>query len=71
MKYNAVIEWAGEDFNGYILDLPGCVAAGESPEEVIANLRESARLYLTELRRSGQPAPKPASEIREIEVEVA
>lgn len=28
MKYHAVIEWAGEDYNGYLLELPRLCGGG-------------------------------------------
>ena len=48
MKYHAVIEWAGEDYNGYLLELPGCVAAGDTVDETVSNLKDAVRVYLSE-----------------------
>mgnify|MGYP000969136374 CR=1 FL=1 len=69
MKYHAVIEWAGEDYNGYLLELPGCAAAGDSVDETVENLEDAARLYLAE----GGNRPQPEHtivELRAIEVSV-
>jgi len=70
VKYQAVIEWAGEDYNGYVIELPGCVAAGETADEALANPRESASRYLAELKQAGEPRPEPVVQVRNIEVEV-
>lgn len=40
MRYAIVIEKAGENFSGYVPDLPGCVATGATIEEAESELRE-------------------------------
>lgn len=35
MRYMVVIEEGPASFGAYVLDLPGCIAAGESAEEVL------------------------------------
>jgi predicted RNase H-like HicB family nuclease len=53
----------------YVPDLPGCVAAGESREEVLSLIREAIALHLEGLKEQGQPIPAPTSTSDHVEVE--
>lgn len=58
MKYAVVIHRAEE--GGYwaeVPSLPGCFAQGESPDEVIAEMREAIASHIEALREDGQPVP--------------
>ena len=46
MRYAIVIEKAGKGYSGYVPDLPGCVAAGATVEEVKAGLVEAIPFHL-------------------------
>jgi antitoxin HicB len=53
------------DQGGYFArhpDLPGCTAEGESPQEAVANLDESRRLWIEARLEGGYPIPEPAKE---------
>lgn len=53
------------DQGGYFArhpDLPGCTAEGESPQEAVANLDESRRLWIEARLEGGYSIPEPASE---------
>ena len=41
-----VIEYAGENYGAYSPDLPGCVATGDTREEVETNMREAVSFHL-------------------------
>lgn len=57
MNYLIIIEGSGRSFSAYSPDLPGCVAAGESPEEVEQLMREAIPLHPESLRFHGDPTP--------------
>ena len=59
MRYAVVIEKANGNLSAYVPDLPGCVATGQSHDEVNANLREAIRFHLDGLREDGLPIPVP------------
>ncbi|MBI2169008.1 MAG: type II toxin-antitoxin system HicB family antitoxin [Actinobacteria bacterium] len=59
--YPVIIEGSDDSYSGYSPDLPGCVAAGTSPEEVEALMGEAIRLHLESLRASGEPVPPPSA----------
>ena len=41
MRYAVVIERGDTNFGAYVLALPGCVAVGDTREEVIELIREA------------------------------
>jgi predicted RNase H-like HicB family nuclease len=63
-----VIEQGPDSFGAHVTDLPGCVAAAESREEVLQLIREAINLHLETLRESGEPIPEPASQTEYVEV---
>jgi predicted RNase H-like HicB family nuclease len=60
-KYLVIIEKGPESFGAYVPDLPGCVAAGATLDEVKRLIHEAVNLHLAEMRRTGQPIPVPTS----------
>ena len=59
MRYAVVIEKADGNYSAYVPDLPGCVATGDTLQEVNANIREAIRFHLDGLREDGLPIPNP------------
>jgi predicted RNase H-like HicB family nuclease len=51
--------------------MPGCVAVGETRDEVIARIREAVALHIDGLRQAGLPIPKPSFEGEFVDVEAA
>jgi len=70
MRYAIVIEKAGENFSGYVPDLPGCVATGTTVEEAESELREAIEFHLAGLREDGSPIPPPSSRVDYVDVAV-
>jgi predicted RNase H-like HicB family nuclease len=56
-RYLIVIEEAGTGYSAYSPDLDGCVATGETREEVERNMREAIEFHLDGLRQEGLEAP--------------
>jgi predicted RNase H-like HicB family nuclease len=48
--YLVVIEGSGDSYSAYAPDLPGCVAAGKSVDEVERLMREAIALHIESLR---------------------
>lgn len=71
MKYLVIIEEGPQSFGAYVPDLPGCVAAGATRDEVQQLIREAVALHLDDLRRSGQPIPRPTSAPAFVDAEAA
>ena len=68
MKYAVVIEKGEANYSAYVLDLPGCVAAGETVAETEQLIREAIEFHLEGLRADGLPIPEPSSRVEYIEV---
>jgi len=71
MRYMVVIERGESRWGAHVPDLPGCVAVGETRDEVIGLIREAVALHIDGLRREGLPVPKPSSEGGFVDVEAA
>ena len=61
MKYAVVIEQGPTSYGAHVPDLPGCVAAAETKEEVCKLIREAIELYIEGLEEDGLPVPEPHS----------
>lgn len=59
--YAVIIEGEGNSYSAYAPDLPGCVAAGSSVDEVDRLIREAIRLHIASLRGHGEPVPLPTA----------
>lgn len=71
MRYLVVVEEGPRSFGAYVPNLPGCVAAGESREKVLALIHEAIEFHLEGLKEDGQPIPPPSSSSEVVEVEAA
>jgi len=67
-RYAIVVEDAGTNLAAYVPDLPGCVATGESLEEVRRLIREAMALHLEGMAEDGLPIPEPYSHVDYVEV---
>jgi predicted RNase H-like HicB family nuclease len=61
MRYAIVIERANSNFSAYVPDLPGCVATGDTIEEVEAEIGEAIRFHIEGLVEDGLPVPEPTA----------
>jgi predicted RNase H-like HicB family nuclease len=61
MEYMAIIEQGEECCGAYVPDLPGCVAVGDTQQEVLELIQEAIVLHLEMLRDDGLPIPQPQS----------
>jgi len=67
-SYLIVIEETSTGYSAYSPDLPGCVATGQTKEEVEQNMREAIEFHLEGLRLEGYEIPEPHSSSTYIEV---
>jgi predicted RNase H-like HicB family nuclease len=71
MKYMVVIEEGPANWGAYVPDLPGCIAAGESREEVLQLIQEAIEFHLEGLKEEGASLPSPHSSSELVEVYAA
>jgi predicted RNase H-like HicB family nuclease len=61
MRYAIVIEKGQTSYGAYVPDLPGCIAVGETIEEVRELIQEAIGFHLEGLREDGFSVPEPIS----------
>jgi predicted RNase H-like HicB family nuclease len=70
-RYMVVIEHGETSWGAHVPDLPGCVAVGETREEVRRLIREAIELHIDGLKEDGLPVPAPTSEGEFVDVGAA
>jgi len=70
MQYMVVVEQGPTSWGAYVPDLPGCVAAGQSRDEVLRLIREAIEFHLEGLKEGGEPIPAPHSSGELVDVHV-
>ncbi len=71
LRYMVVIERGEASWGAHVPDLPGCVAVGETREEVRRLIREAIELHIHGLKEDGLPVPAPSSEGEFVDVGAA
>ena len=71
MQYLVVIEKGDSSLGAYVPDLPGCIAAAETEDEVRVLIREAIELHIEGLREDGGQVPLPSSSGTLVEVGAA
>lgn len=67
-RYAIVIEHGSDGCSAYSPDLPGCVAAAESEEELLRLMVEAIEFHIEGLRQDGLPVPEPTSTVEYVHV---
>jgi len=68
MRYAIVVEKTENNYSAYVPDLPGCVATGQTVEEVENEIRAAIEFHIEGLRKDGQAIPQPVSIVEYLEV---
>lgn len=71
MKYLVVLEKGPHSWGAHVPDLPGCVAVGDTRDEVLDLISEAIRMHVESLKENGDPVPSPSSEAQVVEVSAA
>ena len=67
-KYAVVIEKGPTSWGAYVPDLPGCVAVGETREEIESLIHQAIEFHLEGMRADGIAIPELTSFAVEVEV---
>ena len=70
MRYLIVIEKTSTGFSAYSPDVPGCIATGESREEVEREMKEAIAFHLEGLKQEGRQVPQSSTSAAYVEVPV-
>jgi predicted RNase H-like HicB family nuclease len=71
MQFLVIIE--GDDASGYgayLPDLPGCIAAADTREEVEQLIREAVPFHIEGMVEAGEPIPRATSRAITVDVEI-
>ena len=71
LRYMVIIERGDKSWGAHVPDLPGCIAVGESRDEVRRLIREAIELHIEGLKQDGLPVPAPTSEGEFVDVGAA
>jgi predicted RNase H-like HicB family nuclease len=63
-----VVDQGPTSFGAYVPDLPGCIAVGDTREEVLRLIREAIELHIVGLREDGLAVPSPSSTVEVVRV---
>lgn len=67
MKYVVVFERTSNNYSAYVPDLPGCVATGDTRDEVAHEIKAAIAFHIEGLRQEKQPVPEPTAWSESIE----
>ncbi len=67
-EYTIVIEDAGSNFSAYVVGLDGCVATGQTVEEVEINMRDAIQFHLEGMRLHGDRLPSKMPIVKRVQV---
>lgn len=62
-QYVVIYEKGPTSWGAYVPDLPVCVAAGDTLEEVQSLITEAINLYIETLKEDGKPVPEPVTQV--------
>ncbi len=71
MQYLVIVEKGPSSYGAHVPDLPGCIAVGETKDEVLTLIREAIEFHLDGMKQDGEPIPPPSSTSELVEVEAA
>lgn len=61
MEYAVILEKGRMSYGAYVPDLPGCVAVGETLDEVKNLIKEAIEFHLEGMKEDGLPVPSPTT----------
>lgn len=67
-RYSVIIEQTSTGYSAYSPDVPGCAAAGDTPEETRLSFQEALAAHFEVMREIGEPIPEPNSSVDYVEV---
>ncbi|MEQ1543424.1 type II toxin-antitoxin system HicB family antitoxin [Methyloglobulus sp.] len=68
MRYMVIVEKGESSYGAFVPDLPGCIAVGETEQEVMTLIQEAIQFHLEDLQSEGHPIPQPVSKSTFVDV---
>ena len=69
-RFLVIIEKGDQSYGAYSPDLPGCVAVGDTIEEVEKNMREAIAMHIQGLIEDHEPIPVPQTTAKYMDIPV-
>ena len=63
LTYAVVIEQTPNNYGAYAPDAPGCISTADTPDEMLAMIREALTFHIEALIEDGDPVPEPTMSI--------
>lgn len=70
MRFTVIIERGADGYGAYVPDLPGCIAAADSLQELKLQIREAIDFHISGLMDEGFPVPEPAYSAEVVDVDL-
>jgi predicted RNase H-like HicB family nuclease len=69
-RYAMIIEGGepGSNYSAYLPDLPGCIAVGDTLEELRTNMAGAIKLHLASMYKDGDDIPDGTSLVEYVEI---
>jgi len=67
-EYVIIIEKAGDNYAAMVPDLPGCIGAADSIEELEELMREAVEFHIEGMRLHGEVVPPPSTCVSKVRV---
>jgi predicted RNase H-like HicB family nuclease len=67
MKYTVIIEKGTHSYGAYVPDLPGCVAVGDTEEEVRELIKEAIDFHIEGIKSESKSVPRARTKAFELE----
>ena len=65
LTYAVVIEQTPSNYCAYAPDVPGCISTADTPDEMLAMIREALTFHIEELIEQGDLVPAPSISVDE------
>ncbi|HLX57259.1 MAG TPA: type II toxin-antitoxin system HicB family antitoxin [Ktedonobacteraceae bacterium] len=69
-RYLIIIEKGDQNYGAYSPDLPGCVAVGDTVEEVEKNMQKAIKMHLKGMIEDREPIPVQQTVAQYVDVSV-
>ena len=67
-RFLVIIEKGSQSYGAYSPDLPGCVAVGDTQEEVEKNMREAIVMHLQGMIEDQETIPTPQTTVEYLDI---
>ncbi|MEP6988043.1 MAG: type II toxin-antitoxin system HicB family antitoxin [Chloroflexota bacterium] len=67
-RYAIIIEGEPGHYSAYVPDLPGCVTAGKTMDDITHDMAEAIQMHIDGMKEDGQSIPEPTTQVDYVEI---